>query len=92
MKKLALKEKATFPRAIWNFHSSISNRSNNTSETFNKKINLEMEKPIPNIYRLINIIQDQFLIQFHLRRQIRVKKNKEKQGRFKRQRNRDCKI
>ena len=62
LEKTWIKETATFPRVIWNFHNSISNRSNNISETYNKKINLEIEKPTPNIYRLINIIQDQEIL------------------------------
>ena len=60
--KTWIKETATFTRVFWNFHNSISNRSNNISETYNKKINFEIEKPTPNIYRLINIIHDQEIL------------------------------
>jgi transposase-like protein len=36
---------AMFPREIWNLHDNIFHRTNNISETYNKKINKEIAKP-----------------------------------------------
>jgi hypothetical protein len=50
---------ATFPREIWNLYDNISHRTNNISETYNKKLNKEISKPDPNIYKLVDIIKEQ---------------------------------
>ena len=42
---------AIFPREIWNLHDNIYHRTNNISETYNKKLNMEISKPDPNIYK-----------------------------------------
>ena len=48
-----LNSNAMFWREIWNLHDNIFHRTNNISETYNKKINKEIAKPDPNIYKLI---------------------------------------
>ncbi len=50
---------AAFPREIWNLHDNIYHRTNNISETYNKKLNKEISKPDPNIYKLVDIIKEQ---------------------------------
>ena len=49
---------ATFPREIWNLYDNIYHRTTNICDTYNKKMNKEISKPDPNIYKLIEILQD----------------------------------
>ena len=50
---------ATSLREIWNLYDNIYHRTNNISETYNKKLNKEISKPDPNIYKLVDIIKEQ---------------------------------
>ena len=53
---------AIFPREIWNLHDNIYHRTNNISETYDKKLNKEISKPDPNIYKLVDILKEQELL------------------------------
>ena len=49
----------SFPKEIWNSHDKDSHRTNNKSETYNKKLNGSISKPKLNIYNLVDIIKSQ---------------------------------
>ena len=53
---------AIFPRGIWNLYDNIYHRTNYISETYNKKLNKEISKPDPNIYKLVDILKEQELL------------------------------
>ena len=51
---------AHFSREVWNFHDrSHQFRTNNTSETYNHKMNGYLDKAKPNIYRTLDLLQDE---------------------------------
>ena len=51
---------AHFSRDVWNFHDrSHEFRTNNTSETYNHKMNGHLEKAHPNIYRMLDLLQEE---------------------------------
>jgi hypothetical protein len=60
---------AIFPRELWNLHDNIYHRTNNVSETYNKKLNKEINEPDPNIYKLVDMFKEQELLTtFHMRK------------------------
>ena len=54
-----IKTNSVFPKEIWNLHDQDSHRTNNITETYNKKLNGSILKPKPNIYNLVDIIKSQ---------------------------------
>ena len=51
---------AQFSRDVWNFHDrSHEFRTNNTSETYNHKMNGHLEKSHPNIFRMLELLQEE---------------------------------
>ena len=50
---------ALFDRTVWNFHANVSFRTNNISETYNKRMNGLISKPNPSIFAMIDIIKNE---------------------------------
>ena len=44
---IRLRTNATFDRIVWNLYENISHRTNNISESYNKRINGQVNKPDP---------------------------------------------
>lgn len=51
--------KAMFDRSIWNLYDNISFRTNNISETYNKRMNGLITKSNPNVYAMIDIVKEE---------------------------------
>jgi hypothetical protein len=51
-------DSARFHRSIWNHFETGRHRTNNCSEAFNSKINSMLSKKHPNVFKLIEMLQD----------------------------------
>ncbi len=51
-----MRPNAIFPRKIWNFHDQDEFKTNNISETNNKKLNLLINRPRPNYYNMVYLL------------------------------------
>ena len=56
------KENFIFNKSIWNLHDDLSTRTNNISETFNHKLNNQVSIKNSSIYKIIDVIQREELL------------------------------